>query len=210
MKKLTQHELDEMIILHEKWSNDDADGIQADFSNMDLSGLNFTAKFLRHIDFHGANLTSANFNHVDLGWAYLINANLTDANLSWADLVNVDLSGANLTNAFCNNSAFILAELVGCDLTSANFTEAYIYSVDFTDAIFKDTDFTHANIRDSMFPEKVAAEMENVIIYTDSEWKQIQKCLENKAIFRNAWKAPKYPEVGKHINIPKINMEDLI
>ena len=41
VKIITQEELNEIIKLHGKWLNNEKDGIQADFSNMDLTGLSF-------------------------------------------------------------------------------------------------------------------------------------------------------------------------
>ena len=74
MKKYTQEEIDEVLILHATWLNGDAGGVMA-------------------------NLREANLQGANLQWANLQGANLREANLRGADLREANLQGANLQGA---------------------------------------------------------------------------------------------------------------
>ena len=77
MKAYTTKELKAIFKLHQKWLNNEVDGIRANLTDAILTD---------------ANLTRAN----------LTRANLTGATLSGADLTGVDLADANLTNLLGN------------------------------------------------------------------------------------------------------------
>ena len=86
---IATQELNEVIALHQKWLNDDEDGVQADLTNANLRGANLRGANLRGANLRGANLRGAN----------LIDANLRGANLRGANLIDANLTGANLTGA---------------------------------------------------------------------------------------------------------------
>jgi hypothetical protein len=67
--------LSEIIELHRKWANDEAEGNRAYLSGADLSGA-----YLRGADLNGADLNGA-----DLSGAYLRGADLRGADLTGAD-----------------------------------------------------------------------------------------------------------------------------
>lgn len=94
--------------------------IDADFSNQDLSGKVFVAAELRHANFKGANLSNAM-----LTKAIMLDANLEGANLTGALVDRTFLVGSNLTNA-------ILQEAI---MTRTSFDDVIITGADFTDAI---------------------------------------------------------------------------
>ena len=96
MKKITQAELDEMIILHSKWLNEEEDGIRANFIDMDLSELDLSYK----------NLTSAGFMRTDLSHSKLICTNFTGANLCGAKIVSAITGTTNFTDVIFKDTDF--------------------------------------------------------------------------------------------------------
>jgi uncharacterized protein YjbI with pentapeptide repeats len=87
---------------------------QADFSNLEMKGRNFTGARLRQADFSAAvmNLTS------------FAGGDLRDVNAYGAVLTGVSFAGANLTNA----------SFVGAYLEGANFRGANLAGVNFSGA----------------------------------------------------------------------------
>ena len=79
---MTPGQIKEVIALHQKWLNNEADGVQAGLIGADLIGA----------DLIGANLADAN----------LINAALANVNLRGANLRGANLKGANLRGASGN------------------------------------------------------------------------------------------------------------
>jgi hypothetical protein len=76
--------LQEILVKHEQWLNDDEGGERAN---------------LREANLRGADLQWANLRVADLQWANLRVANLRGANLRWANLRGADLRGADLRGA---------------------------------------------------------------------------------------------------------------
>ena len=68
----------------------------ADFSNMDLTGVNFEYTDLNGASFYNANLSEANFRGADLTGAYFGKANLSKTTLRNAELRDVNFYEANL------------------------------------------------------------------------------------------------------------------
>ena len=81
---MNKEELAKVLALHQKWLNDEKDGVRADLSGAFL---------------YGADLSGANLSGADLSRANLSRANLSSADLSRADLSRADLSRANLYGA---------------------------------------------------------------------------------------------------------------
>ena len=82
-------ELKNILSLHQKWLNDEKDGIQAN---------------LNYANLMNANLNYANLNYANLENAYLKNAILYNAYLKNANLYNANLYNANLYNANLKNA----------------------------------------------------------------------------------------------------------
>jgi hypothetical protein len=66
MRKYTQEELNNILKLHKMWLNGDSNGVRANFSDTDCSGVNFYETDLTRANFSGANLTRANFSGANL------------------------------------------------------------------------------------------------------------------------------------------------
>jgi uncharacterized protein YjbI with pentapeptide repeats len=87
---------------------------QADFSNLEMKGRNFTGARLRQADFSAAIMNRTSFAGGDL----------RDVNAYGAVLTGADFAGANLTNA----------SFVGAYLEGANFRGAQLAGVNFSGA----------------------------------------------------------------------------
>lgn len=81
----------------------------------DLSGQDFSHRFLGQADLRNAQLTGANFYMADLSGACLIGANLSDAYL-----VGANLSGADLRDATLTDADLLVADLHGTVLIGVN------------------------------------------------------------------------------------------
>jgi uncharacterized protein YjbI with pentapeptide repeats len=80
---------------------------QADFSNLDMKGRDFTGSRLRQADFSAAIMNRTSF----------AGADLRDVNAYGAVLTGVNFAGANMTNA-----TFVGAYLEGANFAGANLT----------------------------------------------------------------------------------------
>ena len=132
MKTYTKEELKVILNNHEKWLNNDDNGVRANLGNADL----------RNVNLYGANLRNA-----DLGYADLRNATLYDANLGNADLRNVNLYGANLRNADLCNVNLYGANLGNADLGYADLRNADLCNADLCGANLRNADLGNADLR---------------------------------------------------------------
>ena len=90
---MTQSELDEVLVKHKKWLNNEDGGERANLRDANLQDANLQGADLRYADLQYADLRSADLRYADLRGAYLRDANLRDANLQGADLqgANIDV-----------------------------------------------------------------------------------------------------------------------
>ena len=126
MKKISREELNEMLVQHELWLNDEG-GKRLDLENVDL----------RDADLRNTNLRNANLECANLECANLMNTNLECANLECASLMNTNLEYANLTNT---NLEY--ANLRSANLEYANLRYANLRNVD-----LRNTDLRYVNLR---------------------------------------------------------------
>lgn len=134
-RKLTNEEK-EKINKHSEWVRGISTGVRADFSNADLSGVNFM----------GMNLTKAIFK----------GANLSESNLSHTTLSYCDFENANLDNCVCVRMTAYGSNMTKCSLKEVNFTDAFLKCSDLlfsdlTGSIFNHTDLTYAHIHNHHF-----------------------------------------------------------
>jgi uncharacterized protein YjbI with pentapeptide repeats len=87
---------------------------QADFSNLDMKGRDFTGSRLRQADFSAAIMNRTSFAGGDL----------RDVNAFGAVLTGVNFAGANLTNATFVGAYLEGANFRGANLTGVNFSGA--------------------------------------------------------------------------------------
>lgn len=102
----------------------------ADFSNLDLSGINLFSGLLEHADFSGTNLSGANFQGAKVAHANFTKATLAEVRLCGADahgcfLIGADLTKANLGSTI-TGSQYRTSTIPGTDLEEADITRATI------------------------------------------------------------------------------------
>ena len=129
MKTYTEEELKVILNNHEKWLNNDDNGVRAFLHGADLSGA-----YLHGANLRDAYLSCANLRDAYLSGANLSGANLRDAHLRDAYLSCADLSGANLRDADLRGAYLRGADLSGADLSDADLRGAYLRDADLRDA----------------------------------------------------------------------------
>lgn len=110
---MTQEELNEILIKHRKWLNNEPGGVYADLGFANLRNANSRNANLRNANLRYADLRYANLRGTDLRYADLQYANLRGTNLRYANLQYANLQGVNLQYA---------------DLQSAYLQSAYLQS----------------------------------------------------------------------------------
>lgn len=111
----------------------------ADFSNLKLSGIDFTDALLDGADFSGTDLSAAVFSNAVLARVNFKGANLRQANFSNANLGFANLSGVNAAGAQFTN-----ANLAGVDASNVNFSQAVLMGCDLMGAKLEGADFSGA------------------------------------------------------------------
>jgi len=137
----------------------------ADFSNLNLRGIDFSQTDLGIVNLSGADLSNANLSGVNFRQANLTRADLTGADLSGAFLALTNLTQANLSNAVLYKANLKEAILNKCNLDRANLTEAILVSAqmwesslimaslnqaNLTGAYLTKADFTDAQLVESL------------------------------------------------------------
>ena len=125
---------------HLKWIRVTDDGIRANLSEADLTGVilrgvDLSGANLRKADLSGADLSEANLQQADLTGAILRRASLSRVNLSKANLSGAILSRVNLSRAILRGANLSGAILYGAILSGANLSEANLSGADLTGAI---------------------------------------------------------------------------
>lgn len=104
-------QLKEILEKHQKYLNNEKDGVRANLSKTNLSGVNLIEADLSGALLIETNLSGADLGGADLSGADLRGANLSRADLSWANLRGADLSEANLINAKLDGAILYFANL---------------------------------------------------------------------------------------------------
>lgn len=99
MIKLTQKESNEALQLHKLWLDGDLDGVRADFSGKDLSGLSFAYASLKRAICVGTNFTGADFRGANFSGANCMDAKFPDADFTDAICMDANFSGADFHDA---------------------------------------------------------------------------------------------------------------
>jgi len=81
---MEEEKLDEVLILHKAWMNDEPGGVKANLFGADLRGANLCVANLRGANLRGADLRGANLRWADLRGADLREADLREANLDYS------------------------------------------------------------------------------------------------------------------------------
>jgi uncharacterized protein YjbI with pentapeptide repeats len=119
----------------------------SDFTDVDLSGTNFSDGQFVNVDFTGADLSAARGSMMTL----FTGSNFTDANLSNAIMTNVSFDHATMTRARLtggrfNYAYFDRASMVDAILDGATLNNAYFSNADLTNADLSGTSLTDASL----------------------------------------------------------------
>ena len=135
--------LKEVLELHKKWLNNEAEGVHANLRGADLRGA----------DLRGANLIYADLTDTDLRWADLRGTNLRCANLKNSKLTGADLTGSKLTGADLTDVDLRGADLTDIDLTGTDLRGANLANVDLRDVNLRGFNLTGADLTDVVYNE---------------------------------------------------------
>ena len=141
--KLTQAQVDQICLKHERFWAAKPGGGRAVFAWCDLSGLSLKGRVLMDADFTAAILTDCDVSGAVLDKSNMFCADLQLANLTGASMRRVDLRGACLRGA----------NLSGCDLYEADLREGALALPDkatglsYVEISMRTAEATYANLR---------------------------------------------------------------
>ncbi|HSX07139.1 MAG TPA: pentapeptide repeat-containing protein [Candidatus Saccharimonadia bacterium] len=134
---------------------------QADLSDSDLSGQDFSYSALMGTNFDRSNLASAKFRAAALKDTSFVGANIRDAVFAASDLqnanfTNADLAGTKFRASALKNATFTDAKLTSTDfghsdLGGVTFDSQELNGVVFNGASLKSTSFKNATLHDVSF-----------------------------------------------------------
>lgn len=212
--KLKDLYLDENLSKKIDLSNADLQGIETyeelekmNFSNSNLSKMQFYECFLFSINFSHANLSKGElakteiydslFNNVnakkaEFGNAKIYNCNFTESKLqktdfSFSTLIDCNLSNADLAGADFRNASIINSNLSGANLTDVNLSNADLTGSNFSNTTLVNTDLTKAKLVATNFQD---AKINNCRIYGASVWDLKGQIKEQKNIILTPPESP--------------------
>ena len=153
MKKITQKEADEAAAENEEFLHSheyrqgdyDAEfGKRADFTNKDLSGLEFFESFLDTANFKEAKLYGTVFLYCTLTEAHFY-----EADLEGAVFIECMLDRSNFIQSKCKNAVFI-----NCNIRDASFCYADLSDTEFVESDLENSDLNNVKINQKSNPEK--------------------------------------------------------
>lgn len=125
--------------------------MQADLTDIDLAGKDFSMSALTGASFDRANLRGAKFKAAALSGASFAEANLTNAVFNGADLQNVNFNKADLTGAKIHASAFKNATFVGAKLINTEFGKSDLSGISFDGLVLDGVIFNSSSLKDASF-----------------------------------------------------------
>ena len=133
------------------------------WSDLNLSGVDFRGAHLKEVQFEKSQLDGANLQHADLcqaklQYAVLWGAELQDANLIGANLEDAKLGGADLQDAKLDRANLEDAKLGGADLQDAKLDRANLKNADLVGAKLQGAKLARADLRDAKL---IIANMQN-------------------------------------------------
>ena len=171
--KITQKELDEILVRHEKFATNKGGGERAklgmydmsylDFSGRQLAGADFTGALLCHCSLNGTNLKDAILFAADLRFADMREAIIDRADLRGACMAGADLSAASLIDTDMRDGVLLKPTATGGDLVAVVHDEATggleravarganMKGARVSDSMIVQTDLTDCNLENAKF-----------------------------------------------------------
>jgi BTB/POZ domain-containing protein KCTD9 len=124
---------------------------QADLTDTDLAGKDFSMSALVEASFDRADLRGAKFKAAALSAASFVEANLRNAVFSSSDLQNVNFNKADLTDAKLNASALKGATFVDTKLVNTEFSKSDLSGISFDGLILAGVIFNSSSLKKASF-----------------------------------------------------------
>jgi len=129
--------------------------MQADLTDIDLAGKDFSMSALMEASFDRADLHDTKFKAAALDSASFIEANLKNAIFSSSDLQNVNFDKADLTDAKISASALKGATFVGAKLVNTEFSKSDLSDISFDDLVLDGVVFNSSSLNKASFKKAV-------------------------------------------------------
>ncbi len=129
--------------------------MQADLTDTDLAGKDFSMSALMDASFDRSDLHGAVFKATALRSASFVGANLKDAVFSSADLHDADFNKANLTNTTFSSSALKGATFADATLADTKFTKSDLTGVSFDGFTLEGISFDSSSLKNASFKNAV-------------------------------------------------------
>ena len=124
-RTLTQEEADVMLAKHTLWLND-AGGIQADFSNCFVQGLNLAHKNMMNVAMGNARFANTDLRGAELNFSVandtrFENCNLEDVTAEECEFKNTVFSGCKMSGGVYTHSDLSNAVMIECNMEHGSF-----------------------------------------------------------------------------------------
>ena len=143
MKTITREKFRKILKLHKKWLSKESDGVRADFTGYDLSGMPFKNENLKYAVLADTTIKYADFTDCCLEGAVLCNAKFLKASFIETNLKSADCEGAEFKRC-----EFDYSKLEKASFKSAQFEETYIRNCNTTQTDFRKTIFKFSNLKE--------------------------------------------------------------
>ncbi len=124
---------------------------QADLTDTDLAGKDFSMSALMEATFDRSDLRDAKFKAAALSDASFAEANLTNAVFNGSDMRNVAFDKADLTGASFNASDMTSASFAGATLTNTEFSKSDLSGVAFDGLVLNGVVFNKSSLNKATF-----------------------------------------------------------
>lgn len=171
MRKITQEELNKIMEEHRQWLRNKGNGKRAvldcvDFSELDISFINFQGAILTNSVFSNMVFTSTIFDSADLTGADFSKTKMTnisfsnslyfnETNFNKINFKNAMIEDSRLNSSFmdCNfaNSRIYHSIIAKSDFYSSNFSDANIINCKLVNNVFTDSNLNNTNFEYSNF-----------------------------------------------------------
>lgn len=152
----------------------------SELSNLDLSGVNFSAACFEGSKFSNVDFTEANFNNaslnnikgenVNFSYAFMdkimmentsfVHSDFSYASMCNTNIVNSQFTGAVLTGINLEYSDIMDSDFSDTDLSEANFLDASVSGCNFTRADLRQTNMTETNVTAANFSQTNLTEVD--------------------------------------------------
>lgn len=128
---------------------------QADLTDTNLAGKDFSMSALMNTSFDRSNLHGAKFKAAALGKASFVEANLSATVFSSSDLQDANFNNADLTDATFSSSAFKGATFADAKLVNTEFSKSDLSDISFDGLTLDGVSFNSSSLKNASFKKAV-------------------------------------------------------